>query len=84
MQTPKTQNMLTQIENPMFKDYDGPKMADYFPDDQGVQSPQLSLEQARYMQRMNAAALRQQESYKQNANNLRESEKEKYAQNVEG
>lgn len=36
------------------------------------------------MQRMNVAALRQTETYKQNLQRVGTSEKERYAQNVEG
>ena len=63
-----------------------PQGHSYFPDNDEavVKNQQLSLEQARYLQRMNNAALRQQATLQKNmAMNGNISEKEKYAQRIE-
>ena len=82
--SPKTQNMHTQQENPMFTEMgaDGvPQSQSYFPSHENVGSGgTLSLEQARYLQRMNIAAVRQAEAYKSNVERQAMlTEKEKYA-----
>ena len=55
LQSPKTQQVFTQMENPKFKAFESssgvPVGHSYFPgnDEAQVKNEQLSLEQARYM-----------------------------------
>jgi hypothetical protein len=89
MTSPKTQQALTQIENPKFQAYDNTGVIrghSYFPgnDNATFNNEHISLEQARYLQRMNQAALKQNASYIKNVSRQSDlTEKEKYAQRIE-
>lgn len=79
---------MLMAENPKFKTFDAsgvPQGHSYFPDNDlaAINNNNLSLEQARYLQRMNQAALRQVETYTKNASRQSLTEKEKYAQKIE-
>ena len=88
MTSPRTAQAFTNLENPRFSplqpgSQQDPQKPSDFPTNEGG-GPSLSLEQARYLQRMNQNAVRQAQAYKNNVSRQPNmSEKEKYAQRME-